>query len=210
MRSRLNPRQRAEGMLFRDDMPIVGRRRGPKVASGLGLRGFFVVKHFRNGERYNEYHFHNDITNEGKDALLNIMFDGGTQISVWYLGLIDDVNFSALANDDTYDDIDQAGNGWDEFKSYTDANNADSTTTRPVWPADPAASQSITNTTLAIYDLTAGGTIKGLFTAGGGVNSNLKGDHAADGTLWATALFAGGDAIAQSGDQLQVTYTVSA
>ena len=206
----INPRQRAVANQFRSGLVIDRPERPVPAISGVGLRGLFTVQHFRNGERFNEYRFRNDITNEGRNKLLDVMFDGATQISVWYLGIIDDLNYSALAVGDTYDDIDQAGNGWDEFKLYTDANNGVSTVTRPVWPPDPAASQSITNSTLAIYDITGAGTVKGLFTVGGGSAPETKGDHTAGSTLWATALFAGGDAIVQSGDQLQVTYTVSA
>lgn len=174
------------------------------------LRGKFIVEHFRNGKRYNEYHIKNGIVNEGKDKLLNVMFDGSTQISTWYLGLIDNANFTALAATDNYDNIDQAGNGWDEFKNYTDANNGDSTTTRPQWGPDPASAQSISNSTTAIYDITGSGTVKGIFAVGGGTAPQTKGDHQAGSTLWATALFTSGDVTVQNGDQLKVTYTVSA
>lgn len=176
----------------------------------LGLRGEFTVDHYRNGKRINCYRFQNGITNEGKNNLLNVMFNAQTQITAWYLGLIDNANFSALADDDTYDDIDQAGNGWDEFQSYTDPGNADSSTTRPAWPEDAASAQSITNSTLALFDITATGTVKGIFLAGGIAGAQTKGDHAAGGTLWATALFTGGDVPVSNGDQLKVSYTVSA
>lgn len=209
MHSRLNPRQRADVKLYREDCRIAVPRPAPTLASGLGLRGLFVVEHWRNGQRFNEYHFRNDIVNEGKNSLLNIMFNSGTQITTWYLGVIDNLNFSALANTDTYANIDQVGNGWDEFQGYTDANNADSATTRPVWQADAAASQSITNGTTSIYDITGAGTVKGLFTVGGGTNPELKGDNN-NSTLWATALFTVGDVPVTIGDQLKVTYTVSA
>lgn len=177
----------------------------------LPLRGKFAVEHWRKGKKIGEYKFQNGITNEGKNALLDIMFNATTQITTWYIGLIDLTGFSALAAGDTYDDINQAGNGWDEFDDYTDANNASSTTTRPAWPEDAASGQSITNgTTQAIYDITASGTVKGLFVVGGGTNPNLKNDHAAGSTLWATALFSQGDTAVVNGDQLKVTYTVSA
>jgi hypothetical protein len=174
------------------------------------LKGRFVVEHWRNGQRYNEYHFDNGIVDEGKDKLLDVMFDGATQISTWYLGMIDNAGFTALADDDTYDDIDQAGNGWDEFTSYTDGNNGGNTTTRPQWGPDPASAQSITNSTVAVYDITGSGTVKGIFAVGGGAAPQTKGDHAAGSTLWATALFTSGDVTVQNGDQLKVTYTVSA
>lgn len=174
------------------------------------LRGKFEVEHWRNGERINTYQLKNGITNEGKDKLLNIMFDAATQITTWYLLLIDLSGFTALAATDTYDNIDQAGNGWDEFKNYTDGNNGDDTTTRPEWGPDAASAQSITNSTVAVYNITGSGTVKGIGGVGGIANANLKGDHAPGGTLWATALFTSGDVAVQNSDQLKVTYTVSA
>lgn len=179
-------------------------------AQDLKLKGRYVVEHWRNGHRINEYHFANDITNEGKNALFNVFFHGSTQITAWYIGLIDNTGYSALAATDTYDDINQAANGWDEFTNYTDANNSDNATTRPAWPEDAASGQSITNSTVAIYDITASGTVKGLFVVGGSTASQTKSDHEAGATLWSTALFGSGDVTVQSGDQLKVTYTVSA
>ena len=131
------------------------------VVSNLNLKGKMVVQHFRDGRCINEYHFNNGIVNEGKNSLLEIMFNAGTQITSWYLGLISNSGFTALADTDTYDDINQAGNGWDEFIDYTDGNNADDATTRPEWGPDTAASQVILNTTVAVYDVTASGVIRG-------------------------------------------------
>ena len=136
--------------------------------------------------------------------------EAATQISSWFLGLIDDAGYTALADTDTYDNIDQVGNGWDEFSDYTDAGNGDSATTRPAWPVDAASTQSITNSLVAVFDMTGPGTVKGLFLVGGVANANLKGNHEPGGTLWVTALFAGGGVVVQNGDQLKITYTVSA
>ncbi len=176
----------------------------------LDLTGRYVVDHFRNGERINSYHFPNGITNEGKNHLLNVHFNALAAMATWYMGLIDNLNFSALDATDIYDDIDQAGNGWDEFQLYTDAGNGDSATTRPNWDEATASAQSITNSSVTVFDVTGSGTVKGLFLVAG-TSSNVKGDHTA-GTahkLWATALFSG-DVAVLSGDQLKVTYTVSA
>ena len=208
--SKLNARSSAKAQLVRAGAMVPAVNLEPEAPSFAKLSGRFIVQHWRDGRRYNEYHFNNGIVNEGKDKLLNVMFDGATQITAWYLGLIDNSGFTALAADDTYDDIDQAGNGWDEFKNYTDGNNADSTTTRPEWGPDAASAQSITNSVVAVYNITGSGTVKGVFAAGGGANPNVKGDHASDATLWATALFTSGDVTVQNGDQLKVTYTVSA
>lgn len=182
----------------------------PQAASNLSPRGRFQVEHWRDGRLIGVYEFPNGITNEGKDQILNTQFDAATQITTWYLGLIDNANFTALAAADTYDEINQAGNGWDEFADYTDPGNGDSATTRPVWNPDAAASQTITNGTVVVFDITATGTIKGLFLVGGGTAPENKGDHAAGSTLWATALFDSGDVDVQNGDQLKATYTVTA
>jgi hypothetical protein len=175
--------------------------------SDIKLKGRYVVEHWRDGQRINEYHFDNGIVNEGKNKLLDVMFHGITAITTWYCGLIDNAGYSALDATDTYDDVDQAGNGWDEFKLYTVSANA---TNRSVWPEDAASGQSITNSTVMVFDITGTGTVKGLFLCGGVANCLLKGDHDAGGTLWATALFGSGDVAVGNGDQLKVTYTVSA
>lgn len=208
--SKLTARSSAKVELVRAGALVPATDFQPEAPSLVTLSGRFVVQHWRAGRRINEYHFNNGIVNEGKDKLLNVMFDGATQISSWFLGLIDNSAFTALASDDTYDDIDQAGNGWDEFKSYTDGNNADNTTTRPAWGPDAASAQSITNSVVAVYNITGSGTVKGVFAVGGGTAPQTKGDHAPGSTLWATALFTSGDVTVQNGDQLKVTYTVSA
>ncbi|MHC4301285.1 MAG: hypothetical protein ACYS7Y_28790 [Planctomycetota bacterium] len=208
--SQLQIRQGAKAALVRAGQPVLADPCGDLRSGLTNLRGSFVVEHWRAGKRINEYHFDNGIVNEGKNKLLDVMFDGATQITTWYLGCIDNSGYTALADADTYDNIDQAGNGWDEFKNYTDGNNADNTTTRPVWPADPASAQSITNSTVAVYNITGSGTVKGIFAVGGGSAPQTKGDHASGSTLWATALFTSGDVAVQNSDQLKVTYTVSA
>ena len=206
----LNVHQSATAELVRAGR-VSRKDRAAALESVIPLAGGkFIVEHWRNGKRINEYHFKNGITTEGKNALLDIMFDGGTQITAWYLGLIDNTGFTALADGDTYDDINQAGNGWDEFDDYTDPSNADSALTRPQWSPDAASAASITNSTVRQFDITASGTIKGVFVAGGGAAPETKGDHASGSTLWATALFSGGDVPVQNGDALKVTYSVSA
>ena len=204
MNNHLNFRQAAEARKGR-----TGRSRGG-AANLFDPRGFFAVEHWRNGLLFATHRFKNGIVNEGKDSILDVYFDSGTQITTWYMLLIDNASFSALAAADTYDDIDQAGNGWDEFKTYTDNGNSSSTVTRPVWNPDPASGQSISNSSQTIFDITGTATVKGLAIVGGGAASANKGDHAADGTLWATALFDQGDTAVVNGDQLKITYTVSA
>lgn len=176
-------------------------------------QGTFHVEHWHDGQLYQKKEMPNGITNQGLNDVLGVQFDAVTQKTSWYIGLINLSGFSALDATDVYDDIDQAGNGWDTFQSYTDANNGDSTTTRPAWPTDAPSGQSITNSTQAIFDITASGTVKGIFVVAG-QNAQTKGDHAPGSTppniLWSTALFSGGDVAVTNGDQLKVTYTVNA
>jgi len=184
--------------------------RAHRAEDQLQPRGRFVVEHFRNGEKIGHYEFPNGITNEGKNKLLDVMFHGVSAITTWWLGLIDNSGYSALAATDTYENINQAGNGWDEFTDYTDAGNGGSASTRPEWTEGAASSQAITNGSPVVFDITGSGTVKGLFLVGGIANAQNKGNHEAGGTLWATALFGTGDVPVNAQDQLKVTYTVSA
>jgi hypothetical protein len=207
--SELNAQQAASVQLVR--AADVKRAKLNQVVDLINMGGRFQVEHWRAGKLIGNHNIKNGIVNEGKNKLLNVMFDGATQITQWYLGMIALTGFTALAATDTYDDINQVANGWDEFTNYTDANNGASAVTRPEWPTDPASAQSITNSTVAIYDITgAGGTVKGIFAVGGGAAPQTKGDHAPGSTLWATALFTSGDVVTLVGDQLKVTYSVSA
>ena len=199
----LNLKQTADAQVGK----MMARIKSP--TSRPNLRGEFTVELWRDGKRIDARRFPNGIVDEGKDRLLDIMFDGGTQITLWYIGLIDNAGFTALADDDTYDDINQAGNGWDEFDDYTDPGNADSAVTRPEWAPDEPSGQSITNSTVRQFDITGTGTVKGVFVVGGGTTPENKNDHDPSSTLWATALFSGGDVPVAASDQLKVTYTVS-
>jgi hypothetical protein len=186
--------------------------RGRELKTNFGFRNPGYAEVWRKGECIWESAFHNGVTNEGLNDLLDHHFDLNVAVTAWHMGLIDLVGYTALAVGDTYDNIDQAGNQWDEYKNYT---VSASTVNRGVWSPDPASGQSISNTTQVIYDIvTPGGTVKGLFVAGHAsgatANSLLKGDHASDGVLWATALFDQGDTVVVNGDQLKITYTVSA
>lgn len=187
-------------------------QRFPRAVGLFQQAGMFKVEHIRDGEVIGVHEFPNGIVNEGLNNNLDVYFDSGTQRTSWYMGLINLTGYTALDATDIYDDIDQAGNEWDTFSAYTDANNGDSTVTRPEWPPDAASGQSITNTsTKAIFDITGSGTVKGIFICGG-TNAQTKGDHTAGtaNTLWSTALFSGGDVAVSNGDQLKVTYTVNA
>jgi len=165
------------------------------LKSELKPKGRFIVEHFdKDGNLKGQYDFPNGITNVGKNLLLDVMFSDETPIATasWFIGLIDSSGYSALAAADTM----ASHAGWNEFTSYTEAN-------RVAWGVGAAASQSITNASPATFNVSGSGTVKGVFV----VSNNTK--SGTTGTLWATALFSA-EVPVSNGDQLKITYTVSA
>lgn len=161
----------------------------------LPLKGRFVVEHVdKDGNLKGTYEFDNDIVNQGKNDLFDIMFHDGTQIASasWYIGLINLSGYSALAASDVM----SSHAGWAETTAYAEA-------TRVAWGPGAAASQSITNASPATFNINATVTVKGIFVT----SNSTKGGTT--GRLWATALFSA-DVPLSNGDQLRVTYTVSA
>lgn len=176
----------------------------------LELKGQYKIDLVRDGKVIDTFTADNAITTEGKSHNLDVVFASGTQIGAWYVGLVDTVGYTALSSADTYANINQVGNGWDEFSDYTDTNNSGDATTRPQWANLAVTAGSITNASVkAVYDITVAGTVKGLFIAGG-PNSQLKDNNSGGNVLWSSALFNSGDVSVVGGDQLKVTYTLSA
>jgi len=127
------------------------------------------------------------------DLILNTFFRAGTPPAAFYVGLIDNAGYTALASTDTI----TSHAGWAEFTGYTDA-------ARNAWSPGASASQSIVNSVTTNYAISSTGVLRGLFT----VTDSTKGGTA--GTLISTATFTGGTQNVTSGDTLKVTYTVSA
>jgi hypothetical protein len=160
----------------------------------LDLRGHYVADHYRGGVFLARYVIKNDITNEGKNTLFDVMFNTATQIAnnSWFIGLISNSGYSALAATDTM----SSHAGWTEFTTYTQAN-------RVAWGSGAAASQSVTNSTPATFNINASGTIKGIFITSNNTKSGTSGK------LWSTALFSA-DVPVVNGDEIKITYTLSA
>ncbi len=156
-------------------------------------KGKFHAEHWRDGKCIGVYDFPNDITNEGKNYILDVMFHDQTQIAStsWFIGLISSSGYSALAAADVMN----SHAGWTEFTGYSQS-------TRVLWGQGAPSSQSITNASPATFDITGGGTLKGVFIT---TNSTKSGTS---GKLWATALFSA-DVPVSNGDQIKITYTVS-
>ena len=171
-----------------------------RIREVIRPRGRFVVEHWRAGKKIGQYEMPNTVINEGKNSLLDVMFHASTQITVWYLGLVN--TGAVVAAGDTYAQI-GGTNGWAEFTSYDE-------TTRLEWTEGASSNQTITNGSPVVFTISATGTVYGLFLVGGGTAPEVKSDAAGGGTLWAAAPFASGEVPVLDNDQLKVTYTVSA
>lgn len=163
-----------------------------QAADHLNLKGRYFIEHWREGQMIGKYEIDNDITNEGKNLIFDVMFNSTSQITLWYIGLINLTSFSALAAGDTM----SSHSGWVEFTTYSQAN-------RVQWTSGASASQSVTNGTPATFDMSGTGTVKGIFIT----SSNTK--SGTTGKLWSTALFSA-DVPVVNGDQLKITYTLNA
>lgn len=158
----------------------------------VGIKGKWVLEHFRNGVKINEYAMPNLVTTVGKNHALDVVFRAQTQISAWYIGLVDNTSFTAFDVADTM----ASHAGWIEFSSgYSQA-------TRVQWSPTAAAAGSITNSTAAQFDITATAILKGIFVTSGSAKNGTTG------TLWSGAAFAANVSVANA-DQLKLTYTVS-
>ena len=163
--------------------------------NNLNLRGKFHLVHTdKDGNVKGVLDFPNGITNEGKDLILDVMFNDTTQVanSSWYIGLIDNSGYSAVAAADTM----ASHAGWNEFTSYSEAN-------RVAWGSGASSSQSVTNASPATFNISGSGTVKGVFITSNNTKSGTTG------YLWSTALFSA-DVPVTNGDQLKVTYSASA
>lgn len=167
-----------------------------KIACALLSATVFVnpikVEHFNSaGEKIGEYQTTNGIVDVGINHLLDVTFRAQTQISSWYMGLVDNSGFTAFANADTS----ASHAGWNEFTTYSEA-------TRVQWSPGAAASRAISNSTSVDFNITGSGTVKGIFIISNSTKSGTTG------TLWATAAFASNVTVS-NGDVLKVTYTIS-
>lgn len=176
------------------DKAVSAMTRKRPTAQTFKMNGRHYVEHRRNGLLLATYDVFNDITNEGKNTIFDVMFSDLTQVAAasWYIGLISLSGYSALAAADVM----SSHAGWTEFTTYSQAN-------RVAWGPGNPASQSITNGTPATFDITGSGTVKGIFVT----SQNTKGGTT--GYLWSTALFSA-DVPVVNADQLKITYTINA
>lgn len=158
--------------------------------SHIKLIDNFVVENFRNGELIWRVSVPNTMTLEGRNFILQTFFGQG--ITTLYVGLIDLVGYTAIANTNTAAQINGA-NGWKENVDYTN-------TTRQTYFAGTAASQSIDNSAAkASFTMAGAGTLKGAFVVSSPTKSGVAG------RLVNAALFNGGDQAYILADVILVT-----
>lgn len=157
-----------------------------------GLSGKFQIHCLdKDGNLKWEEDFPNGIVNVGIAYLLDAGFEDGAKSTTWFIALIDNASFSALAAADTM----AAHSGWVESSAYA-------ASTRPTWTNGVTASRSMTNAATVDFAMNATATIKGVFITS---NSTKAGTT---GTLWSTAAFSSNAAVT-NGDTLKITYTIN-
>lgn len=168
--------------------------------NGLSAGGHFIVECFdKDGNFKWEDTAENAVTGVGLDHILNIVLGAGTQITTWYIGLVDNAGFTAFASGDTS----ASHSGWSEA-----AGSDYSQSTRPSWSPSTSSggAGSVSNSSTVNFSMTNSSslTIKGLFL----ISDNTK--AGTSGVLFSTAAFTSGTQATNSGDTLKITYTVSA
>lgn len=135
--------------------------------------------------------FDNLVTTVGKNDLLTNQFKGSSYTAAWYLGLIDNASFSAVAAGDTM----SSHAGWIESTAYSDG-------ARKTLSFGTASSGSLA-ATAASFSINATATINGAFS----VTNSTKGGTT--GTLYSAGSFSATRTVG-NGDTLNVTLTVTA
>lgn len=154
--------------------------------------GFFDIDHLRNGKLIHRQRAKNILVDQGLNHILNVTFNGLTQITQWYVGIFEG-NYAPVAGDTATTIVANAT----ESTAYTES-------TRPTYDEATSAAKSTTNSaSRATFTINATKTIYGAFLI------SSSGKASATGTLIAAAKFSASRAV-QNLDQLLVTYTVNA
>jgi len=155
----------------------------------------YTVEHWRGDELLSVTEDSNVCTDEGLNALLNIMFNAATQITTWYVLIFETDTEPASAT--TY-----ATPVWTESEAYDEA-------TRPEYVDVTADAKIMTNSaSKAVFTISATKTIYGAALVGGGSAATTKADAAGGGTLFSASQFSAEKACVDN-DVLNVTVTIT-
>lgn len=165
------------------------------MKQGIELKAHWEWEHFRDGKRIDSWEYDNVCSDEGLNALLNIMFHAATQITPWYVEIFE--SDTAPTGATTY-----AIPVYTPSTAYTEA-------TRPEYIEAAASGKSITNSAnKAVFTINATKTIYGASLVGGGTAASTKGDTAGGGTLFSASKFATAKNCV-SGDVINTTITIT-
>lgn len=154
----------------------------------LQVGGVFHGTIIRDGKVIDEFEDHNLVVNEGLNTMNDIVFDAGTQITAWFLGIFE-ANYTPVSTV-TAATIAAAAT---ECTAYASA-------TRPAYVPVASASQITTNAaSRASFVFNATKTIYGGFLVSNATKSSTAGK------LFAAAQFASPKSVV-SGDELLLTY----
>lgn len=161
--------------------------------SDLEIGGIHVIEVWRDGKLNRVLHAKNTFMTAALDNVLDTYFRATSQKTLWYMGLIDNATFTALANGDTA----ASHAGWVENQNYSGG-------VRPTWTPGASSGQSIVNGTAVSFSITATVTIRGTFV----ISDNTLGGTA--GLIASTSQFVEGNQLFHNGDVLKDVYTLSA
>lgn len=161
-------------------------------AQTLQIGGVYHGQIIRDGKVIDEFEDHNLVVDQGLNKLLDVMFNGSSQVNPWYLGLFEG-NYTPVAGLTAATVVANAT----ECIAYDEA-------TRPVYDEAAAAAKSTTNAaSKATFTFNAAKTIYGAFLISDATKSGTAG------TLFSAARFATAKSVVAS-DQLLLTYTFTA
>lgn len=162
--------------------------------AGIKAGGVWGVEIYDKGVLVSKTSCHNIVTDEGLNRLLNVMFNGATQIGTWYCELFE--NDFTPDGDETYDVP-----GYTICTAYDEA-------TRPAYVEAASSAKSTTNSAnKAVFTMNASKTLYGASL----VSLNTKNDHTAgaDNVLFCAGKFGTAQPVI-SGNVVNLTYTISA
>jgi len=158
---------------------------------------------YRMGRKLWEVQIKNLVPTAGLNDSLTKYFKGSAYTATWFVGLIDNANFSALAATDTAAKITTSApsggtNGWRESVAYTE-------TVRQTLTLGTAVAGVISNaSSLAAFTINAPITLKGGFL----VSNSTKGGNS--GILFGEAGFVDGTQTLASGRVLTIQVDITA
>ena len=171
---------------------MVERPSGLLVPASVAVGGRFIGQIRRAGKIIDKFECPNLVVNEGLNSLLNIMFNGSSQVTTWYLGIFEG-NYTPVGTL-TAATVTAAAT---ECTAYASA-------TRPEYVEVASTAQSITNAaSRASFVMNATKTVYGAFLGSSSAKSGTGG------TLFSATRFSTAKAL-ESADELLLTYTFGA